>query len=164
MALALATGSLLAHPLLLAFGAAPERLGLIAAGLTAIAGVLKVLYWRAVDEGEPAYTVEQATGLGHLGKVRPVIPAHTRANFVMREMGFQVARKHALKLRQIALVAGFAAPVALSIMATTAGSPLNLALALLAAGSAVVGVLVERWLFFAEAKHVVTLYYGEDRA
>ena len=23
-----------------------------------------------------------------------------------------------------------------------------------------VGVLIERWLFFAEAKHVVTLYYG----
>jgi DMSO reductase anchor subunit len=22
------------------------------------------------------------------------------------------------------------------------------------------GLLVERWLFFAEAKHVVTLYYG----
>jgi DMSO reductase anchor subunit len=22
------------------------------------------------------------------------------------------------------------------------------------------GVLVERWLFFAEAKHTVTLYYG----
>jgi len=23
-----------------------------------------------------------------------------------------------------------------------------------------VGVMVERWLFFAEAKHTVTLYYG----
>ena len=26
------------------------------------------------------------------------------------------------------------------------------------------GVLVERWLFFAEAKHVVTLYYGATTA
>jgi DMSO reductase anchor subunit len=25
----------------------------------------------------------------------------------------------------------------------------------------VAGMFVERWLFFAEAKHVVTLYYGE---
>jgi len=25
----------------------------------------------------------------------------------------------------------------------------------------VFGMFVERWLFFAEAKHVVTLYYGE---
>jgi DMSO reductase anchor subunit len=29
-----------------------------------------------------------------------------------------------------------------------------------AAVSAFAGVLTERWLFFAEAKHVVTLYYG----
>lgn len=28
---------------------------------------------------------------------------------------------------------------------------------------ATVGVLVERWLFFAEAKHAVTLYYGAER-
>ncbi|MPY72535.1 MAG: hypothetical protein GEU92_21100 [Alphaproteobacteria bacterium] len=26
------------------------------------------------------------------------------------------------------------------------------------------GLAVERWLFFAEAKHVVKLYYGESRA
>jgi DMSO reductase anchor subunit len=31
---------------------------------------------------------------------------------------------------------------------------------LLAALTAMAGVLVERWLFFAEAKHAVTLYYG----
>jgi sulfite dehydrogenase (quinone) subunit SoeC len=32
---------------------------------------------------------------------------------------------------------------------------------LLAALLGMVGLLVERWLFFAEAKHAVTLYYGE---
>jgi DMSO reductase anchor subunit len=26
------------------------------------------------------------------------------------------------------------------------------------------GVLIERWLFFAEATHTVTLYYGAQRA
>ena len=26
----------------------------------------------------------------------------------------------------------------------------------------VAGMFVERWLFFAEAKHVVTLYYGDS--
>jgi len=24
-----------------------------------------------------------------------------------------------------------------------------------------VGIMIERWLFFAEAKHVVTLFYGD---
>ena len=26
------------------------------------------------------------------------------------------------------------------------------------------GTTIERWLFFAQAKHVVTLYYGNDKA
>jgi anaerobic selenocysteine-containing dehydrogenase len=33
---------------------------------------------------------------------------------------------------------------------------------LLAAGIVLVGVLVERWLLFAEAKHTVTLFYGRS--
>ncbi len=42
--------------------------------------------------------------------------------------------------------------------------PLAAITATLAAVSATAGVLVERWLFFAEAKHVVTLYYGATNA
>ena len=34
----------------------------------------------------------------------------------------------------------------------------------LAALSMAVGLAIERWLFFAQAKHVVTLYYGESAA
>ena len=36
--------------------------------------------------------------------------------------------------------------------------------AVLAVLLAAVGVLVERWLFFAEARHVVTLFYGAQAA
>jgi DMSO reductase anchor subunit len=32
----------------------------------------------------------------------------------------------------------------------------------LAVASAALGLVVERWLFFAEAKHTVTLYYGAE--
>ena len=38
----------------------------------------------------------------------------------------------------------------------------TLPLAILAAFAALVGTLVERWLFFAEATHTVTLYYGQQ--
>jgi DMSO reductase anchor subunit len=31
---------------------------------------------------------------------------------------------------------------------------------LVAAVLATIGIFVERWLFFAEARHAVTLYYG----
>jgi DMSO reductase anchor subunit len=37
-------------------------------------------------------------------------------------------------------------------------------LAALAVLSAGLGLVVERWLFFAEAKHTVVLYYGADAA
>ena len=36
--------------------------------------------------------------------------------------------------------------------------------AVLAALIALPGLLVERWLFFAEANHAVTLYYGAEVA
>ena len=50
------------------------------------------------------------------------------------------------------------------LLLTLAGLVLALApamfAAVLAVATALVGVLIERWLFFAEAKHSVTLYYG----
>ena len=33
----------------------------------------------------------------------------------------------------------------------------------MAAISAMLGLVVERWLFFAEARHVVNLYHGAQR-
>ena len=76
----------------------------------AIAAGMKWAYWMRID-GEPReYTAEAALGLGHLGKVRPLEPPHTQPNFVMREMGYRVARKHALKLRNLALLLGFGLP------------------------------------------------------
>jgi DMSO reductase anchor subunit len=75
-------------------------------------------------------------------------------------MGFVIARKHAAKLRRIALLAAFALPLLLTLAAfLLPGIPAVVA-STIAAPLAMVGVVVERWLFFAEAKHSVTLYYG----
>ncbi len=73
-------------------------------------------------------------------------------------MGFRVGRKHAQKLRIIALVAGGAVPILLlSIGVQNA----NVAAFLVAASILfhLVGVLAERWLFFAEARHAVMSFY-----
>jgi DMSO reductase anchor subunit len=100
-----------------------------------------------------------ATGLG--GKVRQWEVPHTSENFVQREMGFKVARKHAAKLRMICL-----ALLAISLVAVWAAFSLGGAPAALLAVAATVltaiAVVMERWLFFAQAKHVVTLFYGEQ--
>ena len=79
-------------------------------------------------------------------------------------MGFSIARKHAGKLRGIAVIALFALPAVLLLAAVAwAGGRPGLAVgaALAATISAGIGVGVERWLFFAEATHTSMLYYGE---
>ncbi|MBD0271649.1 MAG: dimethyl sulfoxide reductase anchor subunit [Acetobacteraceae bacterium] len=119
--------------------------------------VLKHAYWRALDAGLPGPTAESATSLGAIGRVRPLDPPHTQQNYLLREMGFRVARKHAARLRAVALTAGFAAPAVLGLLALFGILPAPV----LALGAllALLGVLVERWLMFAEATHTVTLYY-----
>ena len=85
---------------------------------------------------------------------------HSEENYLMREMGHVVARKHAGPLRVISLVLGFGLPLLLTLLATICPGWPAIAATILAAGFGMLGILVERWLFFAEAKHAVTLYYG----
>ena len=89
---------------------------------------------------------------------------HTGDNYLMREMGYKIARKHAQRLRMIALLFGAAIPVVLAVLATQLPDVAAALVALLAVVSAGAGLLVERWLFFAEAVHTVSLYYGTDAA
>ena len=121
--------------------------------------VLKRAYWQAIDTAAPVATAETATTLGFIGKVRPLDPPHTESNYLLREMGFRIARKHAAKLRRLALVGGFALPMLLALLALLAGGGAAAAALTLGAVLALAGLLVERWLMFAEATHTVTLYY-----
>ncbi len=77
-ALAAAWGNARGLPLV-----APAALAVLC-GLAAIA--LKHAYWRAVDAGLPGPTAEDATGLGAIGRVRPLDPPHTQQNYLLREM------------------------------------------------------------------------------
>jgi DMSO reductase anchor subunit len=160
VALALGTGGVLLCALLAGFGRDARIATLVTAVALAAGWILKARYWSTVDRPERTYTAEAATGLGHLGTVRPLDPPHTQPNYVMREMGYQVARRHAAKLRRVAVALLFLMPLALLLWLM---APLphfaQMLLAIVAVLSATAGVLVERWLFFAEAEHVVVLYY-----
>jgi sulfite dehydrogenase (quinone) subunit SoeC len=160
LVLALATGGILLCALLPLFGEGARWIAVLSV-LALIAGwVLKARYWSSIDRAERTTTAETATGLGAFGTVRPLDPPHTQPNYVMREMGYQVARRHALKLRKLSTALLFLVPIALVLWALTPLPPFaQVALAVVAVCSAAVGVLTERWLFFAEAEHVVVLYY-----
>ncbi|MEC9368482.1 MAG: DmsC/YnfH family molybdoenzyme membrane anchor subunit [Pseudomonadota bacterium] len=160
--LALATGAVLLDTLLTMTGQPSRQATWTAVAALAIALALKLAYWASIDSANKSYTVGRATGLGRFGKVQPLDPPHTEPNFVMREMGYRVGRKHAARLRLIAALLGFILPAVLLAIAEQAGGApwLNS----IAVASAAAGVVVERWLFFAEAEHVVMLYYGAGAA
>ena len=120
-------------------------------------GVLQFYAWKTGDDRleQSGSNIASATGLGNIGSVRAFEPPHTGGNYLTNEMVFVVARKHALKLRSITLVLCFLAPVVLLLL------PFSHLLALLAVACHIAGLMLLRWLFFAEAEHVVGLYYGK---
>ena len=153
-----AAGGLLVTLALLAILRLPITAALAQAAIVLMLSAwgVKLAWWRVAGMAPQAGSIESATGLGALGAVRPLMPPHTEENYLQHEMGFVVARKHADKLRMIALLLGGGMPVVILVLAPASAGAL--AVAVLAH---VAGMFVERWLFFAEAKHVVTLYYGE---
>jgi len=123
---------------------------------------MKEQYWLAIDSTSAPSTVSSATLLVTRGEVRMLEPPHSEENYLLKEMGFRIARNHRLRLRWITRLAGFALPASASFLALVLGGLAGGIAAGLAVASAAVGLLVERWLFFAEAKHTVMLYYGAD--
>lgn len=125
--------------------------------LIAIAGIVQLAVWFQGDKAfaQAGTSLATATGLGDRGAVRAFEPPHTGTNYLLKEFAFVVGRKHAQKLRVIAI--GLLAVLPLILLSL----PFNHVFGLLAVISHVAGVLVARWLFFAEAEHVVGLYYGK---
>lgn len=144
-------------------GEIPAALLDVALAALALGAAVKLIYWKSIDAAPAPSDAGTATGLGGIGSVRQLEAPHTVDNWVLREMGFSIARKHVRSLRRITVLLGFAVPLAgLAGLATKTLPPLPTAWVVLASVS--IGVVVERWLFFAEARHVVGLYYGRDRA
>ena len=95
-----------------------------------------------------------ATGLDKIGDVRLFESAHTARNYILDEMVHIVGRKHSQKLRVISTIFLGIVPVLLLL-----ALPPSMPVALFAFASHLLGVVTSRWLFFAEAEHVVSLYY-----
>jgi len=123
-----------------------------------VVGLIQIFAWFSSDGrfARSGSTIETATGLGNIGKVRMFEPPHTGTNYLLKEMVYVIGRKHASKLRLLAIVLMVVIPVAMIGMGAQHGIK-----AIVAVLSHVVGVFASRWLFFAEAEHVVGLYYGK---
>ena len=162
LAFALMTGLLAIHFLMTVFGASSLVVGVLTLAATAIAFGIKVQCWRTAENGTSVQpTAESATGLGEHGLVRLLDPPHTQSNYLLDEMGFQIGRKHARILRMLLFAFGLFLPLILTLVALALNSWATIPLTFFAFLFGMIGILIERWLFFAEATHTVMLYYGD---
>lgn len=164
LGMALMTGMLIINTLVLLCAVPSAVVAVTTLAAISIAFLTKLGYWHYIDTVQSPSTAATATGLGHPGKVRLTQSPHSQDNYLLKEMGYQVARRHARKLRRLCLLAGFVLPFVLTLPSLQVKAPVATLCAVLAVIVAIPGVLIERWLFFAEARHSVMLYYGRATA
>lgn len=163
LVLGLASGAVVLGFVSQMFGVSSTVVQALPVALLPVAWAVKAGYWRNADTTASISTPNTATGLHH-GTVRVVDWPHTQENYLLKEMGFRIARKHSQKLRGIAHLMAFALPLGFSVVVMATDGAVAAIASLLAFGCMATGLLVERWLFFSEARHTVTLYYGAEAA
>ncbi|MEO8003077.1 MAG: DmsC/YnfH family molybdoenzyme membrane anchor subunit [Arenimonas sp.] len=126
--------------------------------LAVLLNVLKKRYWKDIDT-QTLPSRASALGLKENKIVSVFERPHTEANYLTTEMGFVLARKHSRKLRTTAMFLFTWLPVLLCLASWLLPQIFACYLLFIAASSAYLGAAVERWLFFAEAKHAVMQYY-----
>ena len=121
-----------------------------------VTGVVQVIYWIKGDSAflKSGTNMKSATGLGEKGTVRQFAPPHTGTNYLLNEFVYVVGRKHSVILRFCSLAMMIGIPVGILTVAT------NFWMSICAALFHLIGVVIARWLFFAQAEHLVGLYYG----
>jgi hypothetical protein len=93
-----------------------------------------------------------------IAQARLLDVGHSHGTFLTEEFGFSLARQYAKSLRIVALAFGFGLPAAWIL--APGGDGVRM---IAAAAFCIIGLLTERWLFFAEARHTVRLYHGDNR-
>ena len=142
----------------IADGASPLSSPLaLAIALLLAAFMVKAVYYFRFRAPDARFTINDALPLGKK-TIRLLDVGHTHGTFLTDEFYFKLARGHAQWLLVTAVGLGFAAPLLILASDTRAAVPLAVA-----AIVCLLGLLAERWLFFAEAEHVVRLYHGATR-
>jgi sulfite dehydrogenase (quinone) subunit SoeC len=123
--------------------------------LTLAAGIARLASFRRNAALKPRSTLQSATGI-HARRLVQMSMGMSAGSFNTREFFHGVAAQVLPRVKWAALLFGFGLPLALLVYGSSSGSPLPwlAALALQAAG-----LLAERWIFFAQARHPQNLYY-----
>ena len=130
----------------------------VALPLLAVAGITQIVSWILGDKAfaQSGTNLATATGLTvNSSEVRSFEAPHTGTNYLLQEFVFKVGRKHGAKLRIVGIILAFGMPI---IFLSFPFSHITASLSVVAH---IAGMFIVRWLFFAQAEHVVGLYYGK---
>ena len=155
--LGIATGSVAYAAIASAFDNATAMHAGVAIVMLLIAAVLKGIYYFWISRVSGP-TINTATTFNR-ATVRLLDTGHTAGTFLTDEFGYDPGKNTTDTLKMAVFLLGFIVP-ALVFAAVLTGAPA--AIGWLAVVSSLIGVGMERWLFFAEAKHVVRLYHGDQ--
>jgi len=111
----------------------------------------------------PKYNIADATNAAVKLKstnVRLLDVGHTGGTFLTDEFGYKVAERKLFRIKILSIFSGFIIPFFLIYIYSFIYE--NIALCSLAIFLSFIGMISERWLFFAQAKHVVNLYHGVE--
>jgi DMSO reductase anchor subunit len=127
--------------------------------LLALAGVaaVKGRYYRKFGaDRSGTHSLASAVGMT-AAQARLLDTGHTHGTFLTHEFMFCLARERARWLRALFFLLSVLVPAAIVLLGTADARVLAAA-----ALACLAGLLIERWLFFAEAQHVVRLFHGQQ--
>jgi DMSO reductase anchor subunit len=124
------------------------------------AAFVKLIYYFWIDSPGVGSTIQTATGFTR-AQVKLLDAGHTHGTFLTQEFGFLVPRMTRNSFRAFVFVFAFLLP--LLLLAFALYSKATLVMSIMALGSVMIGLVFERWLFFAEARHVVNLFHVAQR-
>ena len=130
----------------------------LALPLLALSGVIQIVSWISGDKAfaKSGTNLATATRLAlNPNEIRSFESPHTGTNYLLQEFVYKVGRKHERKVAYNGDYTSLGMPIIFLSL------PFSHFMALFAVISHVVGIFIIRWLFFAQAEHVVGLYYGK---
>lgn len=153
----LASGSVLLSVIEGVSGSLSGVTGGVSLLLLAAAAAVKAIYyqWIARPAGP---TIQSATGMTR-AQVRLLDSGHSHETFLTREFGHTLRALPPWILRGAVFLLAFALPALGVIWLLSGATPAYGALIVLAL---LAGLMIERWLFFVEARHTVNLYHGQQ--
>jgi DMSO reductase anchor subunit len=127
--------------------------------LLIISLLMKIIYFISIGKPEGA-TIGSATGFTQ-AQVRLLDAGHSADTFLTKEFVFDAGAMKLLRLRWLMIILLFVVPLVLVVATYTFDVAPAVYFAMV---SLYIGLFIERCLFFAEARHVVRLYHGDQRA